>query len=144
MVLLAIEIRPGIESAEIQEELNLDQPHASRIFKKLISKRVVRSLISKKGDRKKAYFLEPRKGAFRFLAWIDSVLDELLIRNPAMLGRFVAALEDAPEDVVNNLEKGILQVKKNRALNCQLATPKIGYDLPRRNRSDHAYRKLFV
>lgn len=144
LVLLTIASRPGIKSAEIQEELNLDQPHASRIFKKLISKRVIRSLSSTRADRKKAYFLTPQKGASTFLSWIDKVLDELLILNPAMLGRFIAALEDAPEDVVDCLEKGILRVKQQRAINSRKLGSKNGYNLARRNQSDHSYRKFFV
>jgi hypothetical protein len=144
MVVLVIASRPGIVSAEIQDELNLDQPHASRILKKLISKRIVRSLASKKKDKKKSYYLEPRNGAVRFLGWIDCVLDELLIRNPVMLCRFVAALEDAPDCVVDSLEKAILQVKMKRSADHQFATAKVVYNLKRRNRSDHAYRKLFA
>jgi hypothetical protein len=144
MVFLAIASRPGIESSKIQEDLNLDQPHASRILKKLIGKRIIRPVILKRGDRKKAYFLEPQQGAVRFLSWIDGVLDELLIRNPAMLGRFVAALEDAPPSVLEGLAKGVAQVQKARALRDKSHQAKNGYNLSRRNRTDYAYRKLFI
>lgn len=144
IVFLAVASNPGIDSADIQDELDLDQPHASRILKKLLSKRVIRSLTLRRSDRKKAYFLEPKEGSARFLIWIDCVLDKLLVRNPAMLGRFIAALEDAPEDVIENLLQGIMQVRNKRALAEQTSKSMPCYCLSRRNRSDHFYRKLFI
>lgn len=144
MVFLAVASRPGIESSEIQEELDLDQPHASRILNKLTSKKIIRSLILRKNERKKRYFLESGAGALKLLSWIDGVIDELLVRNPAMLGRFVAALEDAPESVIESLEKGVAKAKQARAQSQGSINSHTGYSLSKRNRSDHAHRKLFV
>ena len=143
MVFLAVASTPGIESPAIQEELELDQPHASRILKKLIEKQLIRSLILKKGDRKKAYFLMPRSGALRLLSWVDALIDDLLVRNPAMLARFIASLEDAPDSVLERLDKGVFRVKQARALNSTLPDQQNGYNLAKRNRSDHDYRRLF-
>lgn len=144
MVFLAVASRPGIDSSQIQDDLNLDQPHASRILKKLIDKRIIRPITAKKRTKKKVYYLEPQKGAVRFLVWIDGVLDQLLIRNPAMLGRFVAALEDAPVSVLDCLSKGIAQAQEARALRHELGQTCIDYNLSRRNRADHVYRKIFL
>jgi len=144
LVLLVIASRPGILSADIQDELNLDQPHASRILKKLISKRFVRSLSFKPGDRTKIYFLTPQHGASRFLTWIDKVIDELLVQNPAMLGRFVAALEVAPEEVILNFEKAILRMRNRRAIDMQGGNDKTSHNLVVRNQSSHAYGKFFI
>jgi hypothetical protein len=142
MVFLAVASSPGIESSHIQEELELDQPHASRILKKLIDKQLIRALILKKGDRKKAYFLEPQTGARRLLHWIDGVIDGLLVANPAMLARFIASLEDAPESVIEYIEKGLVIAKQARALNRTSLQNNTSYNLAKRNRSDLVYRKL--
>ena len=143
MVFLAVASSPGIESPAIQEELDLDQPHASRILKKLIEKQFIRALILKKGDRKKAYFLVPQTGAMRLLNWIDGIIDELLVRNPVMLARFIAALEDAPDSVLERLDKGVLKVQQARESYDSLRDQQNHYDLAKRNRSDHGYRRLF-
>ena len=142
MVFLAIASSPGIESSHIQDELELDQPHASRILKKLIEKHLIRALTLKKGESKKAYFLEPLTGATRLLRWIDGVIDGLLVANPTMMARFIASLEDAPESVIDYIEKGLVKAKQARSLNRTSLQHKPSYDLAKRNRSDLGYRKL--
>lgn len=143
MVFLAVASSPGIESSHIQEELDLDQPHVSRTLNKLIDKQLIRSLILKKGDRKKVYFLEPQTGATRLLRWVDGVVDGLLVANPYVLARFIASLEDAPESVIESIAKGLDRAKAARALSPAALNRNSSYDLPKRNRSNQSYLKLF-
>ena len=143
MVFLTVASRPGIESSHIQEELDLDQPQASRTLNKLIDKQLIRALILKKGDRKKVYFLEPQTGATRLLRWVDRLVDGLLVANPNLLARFIASLEDAPEGVIERIEKGLDRAKAARALSRTALHQNTSYDLSKRNRSNQGYLKLF-
>ena len=142
MVFLAIASSPGIESSHIQEELDLDQPHVSRTLNKLIDKQLVRALILKKGDRKKVYFLEPQTGAAKLLGWVDGVVDGLLVANPNVLARFIASLEDAPESVIESIEKGLDRVKVARKTSHAALHRNSSYDQTKRNRSNQSYLKL--
>jgi DNA-binding MarR family transcriptional regulator len=144
MVLLTLASTPGIESSAIQAELDLDQPHTSRVLNKLASKEFIRGLPIRQGERKKHYFLRADTGASRLLAWIDAVLDELLVRNPAMLSRLLAALEVAPEGVIECLEVGLQQAKHARLVTKRLPAGCYKRQLARRNQADHRYRRLFT
>ena len=59
-----------------------------------------------------------------------------------MLARFIASLEDAPESVIDYIEKGLVKAKQARSLNRTSLQHKPSYDLAKRNRSDLGYRKL--
>lgn len=144
MVLLTLASTPGIESSAIQAELDLDQPHTSRVLNKLSAKGFIRGLTIKQGERKKHYFLRASTGASRLLGWIDAVLDELLVRNPAMLSRLLAALEVAPDGVIERLEVGLQQAKRARLATKRLPAGCHERELARRNQADHGYRRLFT
>ncbi len=144
MVLLTLASTPGIESSAIQAELDLDQPHTSRVLNKLASKEFIRGLPIRQGERKKHYFLRADTGASRLLGWIDAALDELLVRNPAMLSRLLAALEVAPDGVIECLEAGLQQAKHARLVTKRLPAGCYKRQLARRNQADHRYRRLFT
>jgi len=142
-VFLVIATRPGISSNEIQDELNLDQPHTSRVLKRLKAKNYVRALTPKIGDRKKAYYLQARKGAIKLLTWIDNLIDNVLLGNPTVLSRLVAALETAPLGVIETLELALSKAKQQRLeASQQLQVRK--YSLSDRNRADRNYRTMLL
>ena len=142
-VFLVIATKPGVSSNEIQDELNLDQPHTSRVLKRLKAKNYVRALTPKAGDRKKAYYLQARKGAIKLLTWIDNLIDNLLLGNPTVLARLVAALETAPAGVIETLELALAKAKQQKLkANQQLQMRE--YKLSDRNRADREYRKMLL
>jgi hypothetical protein len=142
-VFLAIATRPGISSNEIQEELNLDQPHTSRVLKRLKAKNYVRALTPKLGDRKKIYYVQARKGAIKLLTWIDNLIDNVLLGNPTVLARLVAAMETAPAGVIETLELALAKAKQQKMeASQQLQMRK--YKLSDRNRADRDYRKMLL
>jgi DNA-binding MarR family transcriptional regulator len=142
-VFLVIATRPGISSNEIQDELNLDQPHTSRVLKRLKAKNYVRALTPKIGDRKKAYYLQARKGAIKLLTWIDNLIDNVLLGNPTVLSRLVAALETAPLGVIETLELALSKAKQQR-LEASLQLQVRKYSLSDRNRADRNYRTMLL
>jgi DNA-binding MarR family transcriptional regulator len=142
-VFLVIATRPGISSNEIQDELNLDQPHTSRVLKRLKAKDYVRALTPKLGDRKKAYYLQARKGAIKLLTWIDSLIDNVLLGNPTVLARLVAALETAPAGVIETLELALAKAKQRRMEGSRQAEVR-KYRLSDRNRADREYRRMLL
>jgi DNA-binding MarR family transcriptional regulator len=140
---LVIATRPGISSNEIQEELNLDQPHTSRVLKRLKAKNYVRALTPKLGDRKKIYYVQARKGAIKLLTWIDNLIDNVLLGNPTVLARLVAAMETAPAGVIETLELALAKAKQQKMeASQQLQMRK--YKLSDRNRADRDYRKMLL
>jgi DNA-binding MarR family transcriptional regulator len=142
-VFLVIATRPGISSNEIQEELNLDQPHTSRVLKRLKAKNYVRALTPKLGDRKKIYYVQARKGAIKLLTWIDNLIDNVLLGNPTVLARLVAAMETAPAGVIETLELALAKAKQQKMeASQQLQMRK--YKLSDRNRADRDYRKMLL
>ena len=142
-VFLVIATKPGVSSNEIQDELNLDQPHTSRVLKRLKAKNYVRALTPKAGDRKKAYYLQARKGAIKLLTWIDNLIDNVLLGNPTVLARLVAALETAPAGVIETLELALAKAKQQKLkANQQLQMRE--YKLSDRNRADREYRKMLL
>jgi len=142
-VFLVIATRPGISSNEIQEELNLDQPHTSRVLKRLKAKNYVRALTPKLGDRKKNYYVQARKGAIKLLTWIDNLIDNVLLGNPTVLARLVAAMETAPAGVIETLELALAKAKQQKMeASQQLQMRK--YKLSDRNRADRDYRKMLL
>jgi len=142
-VFLVIATRPGISSNEIQEELNLDQPHTSRVLKRLKAKNYVRALTPKLGDRKKIYYLQARQGAIKLLTWIDNLIDNVLLGNPTVLARLVAAMETAPAGVIETLERALSKAKQQKLeASQQLQMRK--YKLSDRNRADRDYRKMLL
>ena len=142
-VFLAIATRPGISSNEIQEELNLDQPHTSRVLKRLKAKNYVRALTPKVGDRKKTYYLQARKGAIKLLTWIDNLIDNVLLGNPTVLARLVAAMETAPAGVIETLERALSKAKQQKLEESQRLQMR-KYKLSDRNRADREYRKMLL
>ena len=142
-VFLVIATKPGVSSNEIQDELNLDQPHTSRVLKRLKAKNYVRALTPKIGERKKAYYLQPRKGAIKLLTWIDHLIDYVLLGNPTVLARLVAALETAPAGVIETLELALAKAKQ-RKLEASQKLQMRQYRLSDRNRADREYRKMLL
>ena len=142
-VFLVIATRPGVSSNEIQDELNLDQPHTSRVLKRLKAKNYVRALTPKLGDRKKAYYLQARKGAIKLLTWIDHLIDNVLLANPTVLARLVAALETAPAGVIETLELALSKAKQQK-LEASQQVQMRQYKLSDRNRADREYRKMLL
>jgi predicted transcriptional regulator len=142
-VFLVIATQPGISSNEIQDELNLDQPHTSRVLKRLKAKNYVRALTPKVSDRKKAYYLQARRGAIKLLTWIDCLIDNVLLGNPTVLARLVAALETAPAGVIETLELALAKAKQQKMEASQ--QPQVRkYRLSDRNRADRAYRRMLL
>ena len=142
-VFLAIATRPGISSNEIQDELNLDQPHTSRVLKRLKAKNYVRALTPKIGDRKKVYYLQARKGAIKLLTWIDRLIDTVLLGNPTVMARLVAAMEAAPAGVIETLEVALAKAKQQRMEASRQAEVR-KYKLSDRNRADREYRTMLL
>ena len=142
-VFLVIATKPGISSNEIQDELNLDQPHTSRVLKRLKAKDYVRALTPKVGDRKKTYYLQASKGAIKLLTWIDSLIDNVLLGNPTVLSRLVAALETAPAGVIETLELALAKAKQQRMEASRQAEVR-KYRLSDRNRADREYRRMLL
>jgi DNA-binding MarR family transcriptional regulator len=142
-VFLVIATKPGVSSNEIQDELNLDQPHTSRVLKRLKAKNYVRALTPKAGDRKKAYYLQARKGAIKLLTWIDNLIDNVLLGNPTVLARLVAALETAPSGVIETLELALAKAKQQKLKASQQLQMR-EYKLSDRNRADREYRKMLL
>ena len=143
IVLLTLACAPGIESSAIQAELDLDQPHTSRVLNRLSNKGFIRGLTIKQGERKKYYFLCASTGASRLLRWIDNALDKLLVRDPIMLSRLFAALEVAPEGVIERMEAAFEQVKQARRATKKWPSGCHKQELARRNQADLVYRRLF-
>lgn len=143
IVLLTLACAPGIESSAIQAELDLDQPHTSRVLNRLSNKGFIRGLTIKQGERKKYYFLCASTGASRLLRWIDNVLDKLLVSDSIMLSRLFAALEVAPEGVIERMEAAFEQVKQARLATKRWPSGCHKQELTRRNQADLVYRRLF-
>ena len=142
-VFLVIATKPGISSNEIQDELNLDQPHTSRVLKRLKAKNYVRALTPKVSDRKKAYYLQARRGAIKLLTWIDCLIDNVLLGNPTVLARLVAALETAPAGVIETLELALAKAKQ-RKMEASRQPEVRKYRLSDRNRADREYRRMLL
>jgi DNA-binding MarR family transcriptional regulator len=140
-VFLVIATRPGISSNDIQDELNLDQPHTSRILKRLKAKNYVRAIMPRLGDRKKGYYLQARKGAIKLLTWIDNLIDNVIIGDPTVMARLLAALETAPTGVIETLELALTKAKEQRKEARQPLQMR-KYRLSDRNRADRKYRKM--
>jgi DNA-binding MarR family transcriptional regulator len=96
---------PGCTSQEIQKQLNIDQPHASRILSKLVEKTFLRCLKKPKTLRQKVYYLTPVKGMQALNDWIDASWQKLLNDSDLGLARLCAALESAPLSTLSTLRE---------------------------------------
>jgi hypothetical protein len=113
------------------------------VLKRLKAKNYVRALTPKLGDRKKIYYVQARKGAIKLLTWIDNLIDNVLLGNPTVLARLVAAMETAPAGVIETLELALAKAKQQKMeASQQLQMRK--YKLSDRNRADRDYRKMLL
>ena len=99
---------PGCSSQEIQKQLNIDQPYASRTLSKLVEKNYLRRLSNPKQPRQKLYYLTPVKGMRALNDWIDNSWQKLLNDPDLGLARLCAALESAPISTLTTL-KNVLE-----------------------------------
>jgi len=86
---------PGCSSQEIQKQLNIDQPYASRTLSKLVEKNYLRRLSNPKQPRQKVYYLTPVNGM------------QALNEPDLGLARLCAALESAPISTLTTLKNAL-------------------------------------
>ena len=98
---------PGCSSQEIQKQLNIDQPYASRTLSKLVEKNYLRHLSNPKQPRQKVYYLTPVKGMQALNDWIDNSWQKLLNDPGLGLARLCAALESAPISTLTTLKNAL-------------------------------------
>ena len=113
------------------------------MLKRLKAKNYVRALTPKVSDRKKAYYLQARMGAIKLLTWIDCLIDNVLLGNPTVLARLVAALETAPAGVIETLEVALAKAKQQR-MEASRQPEVRKYRLSDRNRADREYRRMLL
>lgn len=96
---------PGCTSQEIQQQLNIDQPHASRTLSKLVEKNYLRRINNPKQPRQKVYFLTPVRGMQALNEWIDTSWKKVLEDPDLGLASLCAALESAPISTLCTLKE---------------------------------------
>jgi DNA-binding MarR family transcriptional regulator len=112
-VFVNIAQNPGCTSRELQNQLNIDQPQASRTLGKLVEKKYLRRLNNPKQIRQKVYYLTPVKGMQALNEWIDASWRKLLNEPDLGLARLCAALESAPISTLSTLKEALdEQIKK--------------------------------
>lgn len=130
---------PGCTSQEIQNQLNIDQPHASRTLSKLVEKKYLRRLNNPKQLRQKVYYLTPVKGMQALNEWIDSSWQKLLNDPDLGLARLCAALESAPISTLSTL-KEVLDDQIIKASTKQVDTSEASYCPRVRNQSINKFK----
>lgn len=130
---------PGCTSQEIQNQLNIDQPHASRTLSKLVEKKYLRRLNNPKQLRQKVYYLTPVKGMQALNEWIDSSWQKLLNDPDLGLARLCAALESAPISILSTL-KEVLDDQITKASTKQIDSSEVSYCPRVRNQSINKFK----
>jgi DNA-binding MarR family transcriptional regulator len=130
---------PGCTSQEIQNQLNIDQPHASRTLSKLVEKKYLRRLNNPKQLRQKVYYLTPVKGMQALNEWIDSSWQKLLNDPDLGLARLCAALESAPISTLSTL-KEVLDDQITKASTKQIDSSEVSYCPRVRNQSINKFK----
>ena len=130
---------PGCTSQEIQNQLNIDQPHASRTLSKLVEKKYLRRLNNPKQLRQKVYYLTPVKGMQALNEWIDCSWQKLLNDPDLGLARLCAALESAPISTLSTL-KEVLDDQITKASTKQIDSSEVSYCPRVRNQSINKFK----
>ena len=80
-IIRLITVSPGISSTYLQEALSLDQPHVSRVLKRLLSKGCIRRVRSECMGKRYMYryYIDPSNGVNMTYPFIDFDNFEFLI-----------------------------------------------------------------
>ena len=110
---------PGTSAASVEEALSLDQPHVSRVLKRLLSKGYIRRIkFDSKGKRfLYRYYLDPSKPLVMTYSLIDSEIDNLFIQTSSRHSpfyRLLAALHDLDNDTLAALLKFVQELYSAR------------------------------
>ena len=132
-ILRLIMSSPGTSAASVEEALSLDQPHVSRVLKRLLSKGYVRRIKSEsKGKRfLYRYYLEPSNGLVMTYSLIDFEIDNLFIQTSnrhSSFYRLLAALHDLDNDRLATLLKFIQDLYSERINSSQAFSALADYD----------------
>ena len=104
-IIRLIIVSPGISSTYLQEALSLDQPHVSRVLKRLLSKGCIRRVRSECTGKRYMYryYIDPSNGVKMTYPFIDFEIDTLLASSSNRHGSFyrlLAALFDLDNETL--------------------------------------------
>ena len=93
-IIRLIIVSPGISSTYLQEALSLDQPHVSRVLKRLLSKGCIRRVRSECTGKRfmYRYYIDPSNGVNMTYPFIDFEIDTLLASSSNRHGSFYRLL----------------------------------------------------
>ena len=93
-IIRLIAVYPGLSSTFLQEALSLDQPHVSRVLKRLLSKGCIRRVRSECTGKRFMfrYYIDPSNGVNMTYTSIDFEIDTLLASSSNRHGSFYRLL----------------------------------------------------
>ena len=99
-IILLIALQPGVVSSFIEDSLSLDQPHVSKVLKRLLRKGCIRRIkVVSPGKRELLrYYIKSSHGVQSVYSLIDKDMDNLVeafSTRHSIIFRFLAALHDA-------------------------------------------------
>lgn len=124
-------VYPGLSSSFLQEALSLDQPHVSRVLKRLLSKGCIRRVRSDCTGKRYMYryFIHPSNGIIKTYPFIDSEIDTLLASSTNRHGpfyRLLAAFFDLDNEtlaVLLRFLQDLYSARVDNSLNLSLSVP---------------------
>ena len=99
-IIRLIALHPGVVSSFLEDSLSLDQPHVSKVLKRLVNKGYIRRVkVVSPGKRDLfRYYINPSHGVQSIYSLIDKDMDNLVqafSTRHSLIYRFLAALHDA-------------------------------------------------
>lgn len=139
-IIRLIALQPGVVSSFIEDSLSLDQPHVSKVLKRLVLKGCIRRIkVVSLGKRDLLrYYINPQHGVHSVFSLIDKDMDDLVghfSSRHSIIYRFLAALHDVDHvaflSFVSALQDIISQRQQPDALLRSSTIPSID-DMPAR------------
>ena len=99
-IIRLIALQPGVVSSFIEDSLSLDQPHVSKVLKRLLRKGCIRRIKAVSPGKRDLlrYYINPSHGVQSVYSLIDKDMDNLVeafSTRHSIIFRFLAALHDA-------------------------------------------------
>jgi len=124
-IIRLIALQPGVVASFIEDSLSLDQPHVSKVLKRLVGKGCIRRIkVVSPGKRDLLrYYINPQLGVQSIFSLIDKDMDALVRHfssRHSIIYRFLAALHDVDDAAFFSFVSALQDIISQRQQSDQL------------------------